>query len=110
MLPRHVPPRRTGRDPFDADAAELAQLRRRLLADAGPPGTSPTRRRADELLARLRRVGPCPLLIDGRDADAALLLDAAGLAELTPHARRDLLVLRLDASDGATGRGGRGRG
>ena len=113
-----------GRGGFDAEAALVGQLRRRLLAEqaadaAGgkaPPDAAPphVRRRAAELLARLRRVAPARLLADA--GDAALLLDARGLAELRPHDRPGLLVLRLTAAgaagrddDAHTARGGSGR-
>ncbi|MEM1012525.1 MAG: hypothetical protein AAGI46_09935 [Planctomycetota bacterium] len=105
----HEPPARPPTR-FDADEALVAQLRRRLLREqaedlrgndatgtADRPGAlpAPVMRRADELLDRLRRVAPSRLVVAGHDADAALLLDERGVAEVEPHYRAGLLTLRL---------------
>ncbi|MEM7806599.1 MAG: hypothetical protein AAF561_00635 [Planctomycetota bacterium] len=104
----HEPPARTATQ-FDPDEALIAQLRRRLLreqaedlrgddatdsADRPRALPAPVRRRADELLDRLRRVAPSRLVVAGHDADAALLLDERGVAEVECHARPNLLLLR----------------
>ena len=84
----------------------IAQLRRRLMnldggdGHAPPPVPPHVRRRAAELLARLRRVAPAVLVLDAGDADAALMLDGRGLARLRPHDRPGLLLLTLAAAAG----------
>ena len=100
----------------DPEATLIGQLRRRLLDEhrrgrgPGPDAADPppVRRRAAELLDAVRRVAPSPLVVAGHDADAALLLDARGLAELDARGPRPgLMVLRLPRLPRPT-RGGRG--
>ena len=95
-----IPPWRR-RTADNADPTLIGQLRRRLAGerDATP---APVRRRAAELLAALRRVAPSPLLVSGADADAALLLEARGLAEVRPH-RLPRLILLVPTAGGARG-------
>ncbi|MEM8493863.1 MAG: hypothetical protein AAF916_10835 [Planctomycetota bacterium] len=74
------------------DAFDLVMARQRVRMSRPDAQTQAS---AERLLAKLRRVDPSPFLIHAADADAALLLDARGLAELDRHPVRSVLVLRL---------------